>query len=420
MNIIIRTATIVSTGNPLNGQKKDIFVSDGIIKQIGENINAPANSKEIKSENLHVSIGWFDLNANFRDPGYEHKEDVYSGIEAAAAGGFTGIAVMPTTLPVTQSKSEVQYIINKAKGHLVDVLPIGAVSQKLEGKILAELFDMQQHGAVAFADGKRSIVDAGLIQRALMYCKSFGGKVMTWCDDKNISMDGKVHEGETSTKLGLKGIPALAEELVVSRNIEIAEYCDAPLHFNCISTKKSVELIKNAKAKGLKITADVAAHQLFLDDSYLESFDSNYKVLPPLRTREHIDALIGGLSDGTIDAICSDHTPQDIESKQKEFDHAAFGIIGLESAYACINTAAKGKLKQEQIVEKLALSPRKILNLNIPEIKEGADANLTLFDPDAKWTFTEKDIKSKSKNTPFVGTTFTGKVIAVINNGKVS
>ena len=419
MELIVQQATIIDSGHSLNGQKKDILISNGIITEISEHIKSNSDTKIVSSPHLHVSAGWCDMSAQLREPGYEFKEDIHSGLAAAASGGFTAVSVMPDTLPVVQTKSEIQFILNKAKENVVSVLPVGALSKNLEGKVLAELYDMYLHGAVAFSDGKRSLTDAGLLLRALLYAKSFGGKVMTWCNDKYIALDGKVNEGKISTHIGIKGIPSLAEDLIVSRNIAIAAYCDSPLHIHAVSTRESVQLIREAKAKGLKITADVTAHHLLLDDSNIETFDTNYKVLPPLRNREHMEALIEGLADGTIDAICSDHCPEDTESKNKEFDHAAFGIIGLETAFAAAFTSLQKNMSIETIIDKLSTSPRKILNTELPEIKIGAKANLTLFDPEINWTFQNSDIKSKSKNTPFVGFNFKGKAIGIYNNNKL-
>lgn len=414
MNILIKSAHIIDAKSPYNGKIMDILIENGIIKSIKSKIIPQKNVKVIVAENLHLSAGWLDMQVNFCDPGFEHKEDLNSGIKAAVAGGFTGVAVVSSTNPPIHSKGDVQYIKNKTANAIVNVYPIGTVSFRQEGKDISEMYDMQQAGAVAFSDDKKSISDAGLLMRALLYSQNFGSLIITHCDEKSISQDGKMNEGITSTMIGLKGIPALAEELMVSRNISLAEYTNAPLHISNITTQKSVTLIKQAKNNGLKITASINAYNIALNDSVLIGFDSNYKLNPPLRDKTDMEALRKGLVDGTIDAITSDHRPQDIESKDIEFDYASNGMIGLESAFGLINTN-KGKIKLETIIEALTTNPRSILKLEQPNIAEGEPANITLFDPEAEWIFEKKNIQSKSANTPFIGTKFKGKVIGIIN-----
>lgn len=419
MSILIKSATIIDINSSYNGKTVDILIENGIITSIAARITPKKTVKTIESGNLHVSIGWLDMQANFCDPGFEHKEDLNTGIKAAMAGGFTGVAVVASTNPPIHSKAEVEYIKNKTANALVDVYPIGALSHKLEGKDIAEMYDMHLAGAVAFSDDKKAVNDAGLLMRALLYAQNFGGIVLTHCDEKSISLDGKMNEGTTSVTLGLKGIPALAEELMVSRNLFLADYTKSPIHIANISTQKSIELIKQAKNNGLKVTASVNAYNLVLDETALTGFDSNYKLNPPLRTQADIDTLHKGLADGTIDAITSDHRPQDIESKDLEFDLASNGMIGLESAYALLNTH-RGKTKLETLIRALTVNPRKILKLPVPKIAVGEQANLTLFDPDKEWVFTKAALQSKSANTPFIGTTFKGKVIGVINKKQAS
>lgn len=415
MNILIKSAHIIDSKSAHNGKVMDVLIENGTIKSIISKIIPDKNVKVIEAENLHISNGWVDMQVNFCDPGFEHKEDIESGIKAASSGGYTGVAMVSSTNPSIHSKAEVLYIKNKTVGSIVDVYPVGTLSYKQEGQDISEMYDMQQAGAVAFSDDKKSVGNAGLLMRALLYAQNFGGLIITHCDEKSISNDGKMNEGITSTQLGLKGIPALAEELMVNRNIFLAEYTNAAIHIANVSTQKSVELVRQAKAKGLRVTASANAYNIALDDSELTGFDSNYKLNPPLRTTEDIAALKKGLSDGTIDAISCDHRPQDIESKNVEFDHASNGIIGLESAFGLINSN-KGKIKLETIINALTYNPRKILKLKESKISEGELANLTIFNPGEEWTFEKKHIQSKSANTPFVGTKFTGKVIGIINN----
>lgn len=418
MNILIKSAKIVDNNSKFNSKTVDILIEKGVIQQIGKDLKTPKNCEEIKLKDLHISIGWFDMRANFCDPGHEYKEDLNSGLKAAAKGGFTGVMVMPDTNPVTDSKSGIEYIINKTKLNIVDALPAGSISHNCEGKELAEMYDMHSVGAVAFTDNKKAINSSGLLKRALLYSQSFNGLIIDFPNDKDLYNNGQINEGVVSTQLGLKGIPALAEELAVIRDIYLAEYCNAAIHLANISTKQSVKLIRAAKKKGLKITADVNSYHLLLDESELLDFDSNCKVMPPLRTKEDIKALIAGLKDGTIDAICSDHTPEDIENKQCEFDYAAFGMINLQTSYAVLNTALKDKLTDQEIIAKISTNPRQLLGIKIPEIKEGSTANLTLFSPTTKWTVKKEDIVSKAKNTPLIGRELIGKVYGVINNSQ--
>jgi dihydroorotase len=416
MNTLIKSAKIIDSQSKYNGKTVDILIEKGIIKQIGKNIKMPKNYQELSFKGLHVSSGWFDMRANFCDPGHEYKEDLNSGLEAAAKGGYTGVVVMPNTHPATDCKSGIEYIINKTKGNIVDAFPAGSLSHHCEGKEIAEMYDMSKAGAVAFTDNKKSVSSSSLLNRALLYTQSFSGLIMNFPNDAQLSNGGQINEGSISTELGLKGIPALAEELMVNRDIYLAEYCNARIHLTNISSKHSVKMIKEAKKKGMQITADVNSYHLLLDESELQHFDTNFKVSPPLRTKQDIKALINGLKDGTIDAICSDHTPEDIENKQCEFDKADFGMINLQTSFAAANTALIDKLTLNEYIAKITTAPREILKLSQPVIKEGAIANLTLFSPTLKWSLQEEEIVSKVKNTPLIGKELIGKVFGIINN----
>jgi len=420
MEIIIRSARVIHPGSKHHNKVVDILISNGKIKKIAAKITDTPRAKEVSSKNLHVSLGWVDMNANFYDPGYEHKETVESGCQAAAAGGFTHVCVMPVTAPVTQNKAQIEYLLNKSADNIVSVHPIGALTHDLAGHDLADMYDMYSAGAVAFSDGLRASPSAGMIERAMLYVKAFGGLVMVHPEDKSISKNGMMNEGAISTRLGLPGAPALAEEIAVSRDLYLLEYTQSKLHLLDISVRGAVALIRAAKKKNPHLSASVNSYNLLLDESAVGQYDTNYKLNPHLRTKDDINALLKGIEDGTIDTITSQHNPQDEDSKRLEFDKADYGMIGLETSYAVSNTALSGKADATKIAELFSLNARKILGLPLSAIAEGEDADLTLFDPGLKWTFTEKDIRSRSKNTPFVGREFTGKAIGIIHKDKIS
>jgi dihydroorotase len=413
MNLLITSATIIDPNSPFHQKKADILIEKGVITKIAAGISSDYEVFDAKGK--YVSPGFFDLNCNIGELGLETKEDLQTGTKAAAAGGFTGLALMPNSNPV-HSKTEVEYLVNKAKNNLVDVYPLGTISQKREGKDLAEMYDMHLSGAKAFTDGNRPVQDAGLMERALLYTQGFDGLVFSYPEDTAIAGKAKVHEGEVSTMLGMKGIPSLAEELMIARDLYLAEYTGSAIHFSTISTKRSVELIRDAKAKGLNVTCDVAAHHLSLTDEALVGFDSLYKVKPPLRTQNDVDALIAGLNDNTIDVIVSQHTPHEVEFKDVEFEIAEYGIIALQTAFAL---ALKSGISIDKLVQKLAVNPRTILQLDIPAIAEGEKANLVVLDTRTEWEFTRQNNKSKSNNSPFIGQNLTGKVLLTCNNNQV-
>lgn len=415
-NLLIQSATILDPQSKFYGKIADILVVDGRILETGKNISVSGTKTiTIDAKGMYLSPGFFDLNVNFGDPGLETKEDISTGAAAAAAGGFTGLALMPNTQPPIHSKAEVSYLINRSKNSLVDIYPLGCISHNCEGKELAEMFDMQQSGAIAFTDGKKSVSNAGLMSRALLYTKSFNGLILSHPEDQDIAGKAKMNEGVMSTYLGMKGNPSLAEELMVSRDIYLAQYNDARVHFSTISTANSVDLIRRAKKAGIKVTCDVAAHALVLTEDLLEGFDSNYKVEPPLRTKTDQKALLAGLKDGTVDAIVSQHTPHEIEYKNVEFEIASYGITGLQTA---LPLALKAGLSPEQIVEKMAVNPRNILGLPIPVLEAGNSANFILFDTLEQWTLNEETNYSKSENSPFFGKNLTGKIKLVVNNAQ--
>ncbi len=419
MDIIIRAARIIDSAGNTAARQQDILIRKGKIEKIADQIPNDKKLKEVTGNNLHVSIGWVDMCAFIGDPGLEHREDLKTAIRSAAAGGFTTVLANPNTKPALHSKSEIEYVIRKSSGNVVNVLPIGAVSQDCKGVDITEMHDMHEAGAIAFGDGFNSSLNAGLTLRSLLYVKPFGGLIITHPFERSLAKSGQMNEGVTSTLLGMHGIPHLAEELMVKRDLDILEYTDSRLHFAYVSTPASVEHIKKAKAKGQLVTCSVTPYNLVLEDEIVMEYDTNYKLMPPLRTKADNQALIKALKDGTIDTIASFHIPHDPESKELEFDLADFGMIAFETTFALLNTHLGKKVGLETLIEKLTISPRDILGLEIPEIEEGAQADLTIFDPEEKWTFTTKDIKSRSKNTPFVGQEFTGRVVGVVNNGQV-
>lgn len=417
MSILIKQAKIISDKSQYNNKTVDILIESGKITEIKKSIAAKGNVRVIEEEGLCVSIGWFDMQTVSCDPGFEHKENIESLMDCAASGGFTGICVHNYNNPALHNKTQIEYIVNKTKNKVVDVYPVGTITVEGKGKDLAEMYDMKISGAVAFGDYKHPIKDAGMVMRALQYADNVNTLIITHCNDESISHGGQMNEGETAVSLGLKGIPALAEELMLERNVSILEYTGGKLHIPTVSTKGSVDIIKKAKASGLNITAGVSSANLYLDETVLKDFDTNYKLNPPLRTKKDVQALRNAIENGVIDVIVSDHSPQDIESKELEFDLADNGMINLQTSFSC---ALEG-LKEENlgaIVNSLAINPRKVLSIEIPEIEEGNEANLTLFSTKLNTILTEKNNHSKSKNSPFFNKPLKGRVIGIINGGK--
>ncbi|NQX92488.1 MAG: amidohydrolase family protein, partial [Flavobacteriales bacterium] len=399
-----------------HGKKRDILIEDGIILDIKASISEKENDQVIKMKNLSVSLGWVDLGARACDPGYEQKEDLNSSLNALAKGGFTHSVILPSSSPLPDEKSIVDYIIQSSDHHLVETLPAGTISKGGKGAQLSEMYDMLSSGAVAFCD-ETPVDRADLINRSLEYCKSLKGLVYSLAFDRDLSNKGLMHEGEVSTRMGVAGIPPLAEEARLARDLEILRYTEGRLHVFGISTTRSVQLIKAAKKEGLKVTASIAAHQLCYTDEDLVEYDSNFKVRPPFRTKNDISALVKGLEDGTIDAIHSDHQPQLIEDKNREFQHAKFGI---SSAETFLNFAlqSKKKLEMDTFIQAATVNPRQVLGLDIPKLEKGALADLTVFCEDAETNHERPYWQSKSTNNPLYNQVVPGKVVALFNRGK--
>lgn len=409
MNILIKSATIIDSKSDFHNHTRDILVEKGIITKIGKSIKNPKKYKEIKLDNLHISQGWFDSSVCFGEPGYEERETLTNGLKTAASSGFTAVAVNANTNPVVDSNSDITFLKSRAINNIVSLLPIGALTKNSKGTELAELFDMQNAGAVAFNDYKKSIRNANLLKLALQYSCGFNGLICSFPQDDNIAGIGVMNEHITSTTLGLKGIPNISEELQVTRDLFLLEYSGGRLHIPTISTAKSVDLIRQAKRKKLDVSCSVAIHNLCLKDELVSEFDTKYKVLPPLRSQEDIDALIEGTKDGTIDMVTSDHNPLDVEHKHVEFDHASYGTIGLESAFGALQSIFTLKKTIE-----LLTKGKERFNVGIDSINIGNKLNITLFNPIINYTFSMNDIVSKSKNSIFENQSLKGIVYGII------
>ena len=414
MKILIKEAKIIDSKSKFYNQIVDLKIVDGIIEDIGTNLNVPDDFQVIKYPDLHLSQGWFDSSVSLGEPGFEDRETIENGLNVAAKSGFTGIALQPNSFPVLDNQSQIQFVKQKAQHAVTELFPIGALTKNSEGNDLAELFDMKNAGAIAFGDYNKAIDNANLLKIGLQYVQDFDGLVIAFCQDEKIKGSGVANEGIVSTRLGLKGIANLAEELQVARNLFLLEYTGGKLHIPTISTAKSVELINNAKSKGLKVTCSVAVHNLVLTDEKLVTFDSRFKVSPPLRNEIDRQALLNGVINNTIDCITSDHNPIDIEHKKMEFDLAKNGTIGLETAFSALLTV----LPVEKVVQKLTFG-KTVFNLKNNEIEVGNQANLTLFSTSEDWIFTKESILSKSKNSAFLNCKMKGKVLGILNKSKL-
>lgn len=418
MSILLKRVSIADSRSPHNNSVKDIFIDRGIIEQVEEGIDKKADDI-IAVENAVVTPGWVDIFAQFDDPGHEVKETIESGAAAAAAGGYTKVFVVPNTNPPADNKSIVEYIRQKSESTSIEVLPIGTISKKTEGKNLSEMYDMYNSGAVAFSDGIEPVQSSGLLVKALQYIKAFDGTIIQLPVDKSLAALGLVNEGIFSTKMGLPGIPAIGEELMVERDIELARYSNSRIHISGISTAKSLHKIVAAKNEGVAVTCSVTPFHLYFCDEDLGNYDTTLKVNPPLRTKDDRNALREGILNGAIDCIASHHIPQDWDSKTCEFEYAKPGMVGLQTCYNVVQTVFPA-LPFEKIAALFSVNARKIFKLNPAVIKEGEKAELTLFQPDESFTFTKTLNRSRSENSPFFNITLKGKVIGIFAKGKLN
>jgi dihydroorotase len=412
MNIILKSAKVINVESKHNGSKQDILISEGKIKKIGSTISVK-NAKTISIKNLHVSVGWFDSSVSFGEPGYEERETLLNGADVAAKSGFTDLLLNPSTNPVLDNQTDISFIKSKSLNSSCNIHPIGALTLSSESKDLAELYDMKNSGAVGFYDFKKPILNSNLLKTALLYSQSFNSVIMSYPQDNSVAKGGLINEGTISVNYGIKGIPNFAEEIQIARDLHVLEYTGGKLHIPTISTKKSLELIKKAKSKGLNVTCSVAVHNLIFNDKKLKDFDTRFKVLPPLREEKDRIALVNGVKTGLIDMVTSDHLPIDLENKKTDIENAKYGTIGLESIFGSLLSL----FDLNQTIEILSRG-REIFNIEKPEFEVGSKASLSLFTIN-DYEFSKADILSKSKNSAFLGMKMKGKPIGVINGNKI-
>lgn len=420
-NLLLKNCKPIGDG--FDGTKKmDIRIKNGIIAEISDKLESVDSEEVFDAAGSFVSGGWMDMHVHLREPGYEHKETIETGCRSAMFGGFTEVACMPNTKPAIHTRDVVEFIRNKSKNELVDVHPIGCVTKERKGKSIAEMSDMLMGGAVAFSDDGDPVANSQVMRVALEYSSMLNVPIINHEEDLDLSRPGHMNEGVVSTRLGLEGSPGIAEEVMIARDILLAELTGGHIHVAHISTRKGVDLVREAKQKGLRVTTEVCTHHFDLTDEEVDRrhFDSYVKMHPPLRTQDDVDAMIEGLKDGTIDVICTDHAPHSIEEKEVEFIYAPNGIIGLDTAWSiCVKCLLEpGVLELEEILEKLVINPRKILNLEIPAIKIDNKANMTLFNSDEEWVYSAKEVRSKSRNSPYIGENCIGRAVALYNKGK--
>lgn len=418
MSILLKGATVLIPHSDRHRQQVDVLIGeDGLIKEIDKTISSSAE-EVLDCQGQYVTLGWFDMRAHFNDPGHEYKEDIRSGAQLAQASGFTDVAILPNTQPVLQTKNDLAYVMSRTADMVCNVHPMAAVTKDAKGEELTEMMDLHHSGAVAFTDGNQPLWHTDILLKSLQYLQPFGGTLINLPQDKWLSMFGTMNEGMTSVMLGMKGIPGMAEEIMIERDLKLLEYAGGKIHFACISTAGSVDLIRKAKAKGLQVTCDVAIYHLIYDDTAVQDYDTNFRLSPPLRGKEDKEALITGLTDGTIDCIVSNHIPQDEESKKLEFDLADNGMISLQTFWPWL-VSLHEKLPLDITISKITTAPRQILDQSTPAFKVGEKACLTVANPDRKWSYNKRNNLSKSQNSPLIGEELTGKITAVIRGSQL-
>ena len=420
MNLLIKNGRVIDPSQGLDGTL-DVLVENGVIKEVGANLKAPAGAETIDATGKYVVPGLVDMHVHLRDPGLEYKEDIVSGTRAAAAGGFTSVCCMPNTKPVIDNKAVATYVINKAKTEgFANVFPVGSITYGMNGERMSEMGELKEAGCVAVSDDGKPVVSSELMRRALEYARGMGILVISHAEDLALVGEGTMNEGFTSTELGLKGIPRVAEDIATAREVLLAEYTNSPIHIAHVSTRGAIAAIRDAKARGVKVTCETAPHYFTLTDDAVRGYNTNAKMNPPLREADDVAAVKEGLKDGTIDAIATDHAPHHPDEKDVEFTVALNGIIGLETSLPLsLALVADGVLTLNQLIEKMSVNPSKIIGIERGTLKSGAVADITVIDPVKEWQVTESGLASKSKNSPWLGERMRGTAACTILGGRV-
>jgi len=420
MNLLIKGGRVIDPSQGLD-DTLDLVVENGLVKEIGKGLVAPSGAETVDATGKYVVPGLIDMHVHLRDPGLEYKEDIVSGTKAAVAGGFSSVVCMPNTKPVIDNKAVASYIINKAKAEgFCNVFPVGNITYGMHGERMAEMGELKESGCVAVSDDGKPVTNSELMRRALQYAAGIGIMVISHAEELDLVGEGVMNEGFTSTELGLKGIPRVAEDIATAREVMLAEYVGAPVHIAHVSTKGSVQIIRDAKARGVKVTCETAPHYFTLTDDAVRGYNTNAKMNPPLREADDVTAIKAGLKDGTIDCIATDHAPHHSDEKDVEFNEAMNGIVGLETSLPLsLKLVDEGVLNLQQLIDKMSCKPSTILGLCRGTLKVGGVADITVIDPQKQWVVTEEGLASKSKNSPWLGETMTGAAACTMVGGKV-
>jgi len=421
MNLLIKGGRVIDPTQNLD-TVLDVLVENGVIREVGKDLTAPSGSQTIDAVGCYVTPGLIDMHVHLREPGQEYKEDIVSGTRAAVAGGFTSLCCMPNTKPVVDNAAVVEYILNRARtAGSCNVFPVGSITQGMGGECLAEMGELKEAGCVAVSDDGRPVKNAELMRRALEYARGMGILVISHAEELDLVGEGTMNEGFTSTELGLKGIPRVAEEIATAREVLLAEYTGAPVHIAHVSTAGAVRIIRDAKARGIKVSCETAPHYFTLTDDAVRGYNTNAKMNPPLREADDVAAIKAGLQDGTIDCIATDHAPHHLDDKDVEFNAAMNGILGLETSLPLsLRLVGEGVLTLTELVRRMAVNPSRILGLGRGTLQAGAAADITVIDPDLQWTVTTEGLQSKSKNSPFLGQAMRGGARCTVVGGKVA